>query len=53
MHELPDGRAPESAVLADVRADIADIAELSVADDSVRRDMPDAMRADLAIGWTP
>jgi hypothetical protein len=39
-------------VLADVRADIADIAELSVADDSVRRDMP-AMRADLAIGWTP
>lgn len=53
MHELPDGHAPESAVLADVRADIADIAELSVADDSVRRDMPAAMRADLAIGWTP
>jgi len=53
VHELPDGRAPESAVLADVRADIADIAELSVADDSVRRDMPDALRADLAIGWTP
>lgn len=53
MHELPDGRAPESAVLADVRADIADLAELSVADDSVRRDMPDAMRADLAIGWMP
>lgn len=53
MHELPDGRAPESAVLADVRADIADIAELAVSDDNVRRDMPDTMRADLAIGWTP
>jgi CubicO group peptidase (beta-lactamase class C family) len=51
MHELPNGLAPETAVLADVRADIADIAELSVADDSVRRDMPDALRADLAIGW--
>jgi len=53
MHELPNGRPPESAVLDDVRADIADIAELSVADDSVRRDMPDALRADLAIDWTP
>ncbi|HEY7894429.1 MAG TPA: serine hydrolase [Gemmatimonadaceae bacterium] len=51
MHELPSGLAPETAVLADVRADIADLAELSVADDSVRRDMPDALRADLAIGW--
>lgn len=51
MHELPSGLAPETAVLADVRADIADVAELSVADDSVRRDMPDPLRADLAIGW--
>lgn len=51
MHELPNGLAPETAVLDDVRADIADVAELSVADDSVRRDMPDALRADLAIGW--
>jgi CubicO group peptidase (beta-lactamase class C family) len=52
IHELPNGRTPESAVLNDVRADIADLAELAVDDDSVTRPMPDPLRADLANDWT-
>lgn len=51
MHELPNGRVPAMAVLADVRADIADIAELSVLDDGLPPAMPDGLRADRAIGW--
>lgn len=52
IHEGPDGRTPPGAVLADVRADIADLVELSVMDDGVARVMPSTMRADLAIGWS-
>jgi CubicO group peptidase (beta-lactamase class C family) len=52
VHERPDGRTPPGAILADVRADIADLAELAVADDGPLPAMPWALRADLAIGWT-
>lgn len=51
VHELPDGRVPPVAVLADVRADIADVAELAVLEDGVPVAMPDGLRADRAIGW--
>ena len=51
IHELPGGRVPPGAVLADVRADIADIAELSLADGGVLPEMPSRLRADRAIGW--
>lgn len=51
MHELPGGRVPTGAVLADVRADVADIAELSLPEDGVLAEMPSRLRADRAIGW--
>lgn len=51
IHELPGGRVPPGAVLADVRADIADIAELSLPQGGVLPEMPDRLRADRAIGW--
>ncbi|HEX6533309.1 MAG TPA: serine hydrolase [Gemmatimonadaceae bacterium] len=51
IHERPDGRTPPNAVLADVRADIADIAELAITDDAIAEPMPVALRADRAIGW--
>jgi CubicO group peptidase (beta-lactamase class C family) len=51
IHELPGGRVPPVAVLADVRADIADIAELSLPSGGVLMDMPQRLRADRAIGW--
>jgi len=51
IHELPGGRVPPGAVLADVRADIADIAELSLPRGGVLPEMPARLRADRAIGW--
>lgn len=51
IHELPGGRVPPGAVLADVRADIADIAELSLPRGGVLAEMPARLRADRAIGW--
>jgi CubicO group peptidase (beta-lactamase class C family) len=51
IHELPGGRVPAGAVLADVRADIADIAELSLPQGGVLPEMPVRLRADRAIGW--
>ena len=39
-------------VIADVRADLADAAVLSVVDDNVLR-MPSSFRADKAVGWNP
>jgi hypothetical protein len=53
IHELPGGRVPPGAVLADVRADIADIAELSLPLGGVLPAMPPRLRADRAIGWPP
>jgi CubicO group peptidase (beta-lactamase class C family) len=53
IHELPGGRVPPGAVLADVRADIADIAELSLPLGGVLPAMPQRLRADRAIGWPP
>lgn len=52
VHERADGRMPPNAVLADVRADVADIAELSVTDDPIELAMPATLRADRAIGWS-
>jgi CubicO group peptidase (beta-lactamase class C family) len=51
MHELPGGRVPPGAVLADVRADIADIAELAIPYGGVLGEMPERLRADRGIGW--
>lgn len=51
IHERPGGRVPPGAVLADVRADIADIAELSLWDGTALPEMPSRLRADRAIGW--
>lgn len=52
IHERRDGLVPPAAVLADVRADVADIAELSVLEDGVEPPMPDGTRADRANGWS-
>ena len=50
-----DARHPfcaPNAVLADVRADVADIAALSVVDAPAGAPpMPERLRSDLAIGW--
>lgn len=48
LHERPDGLTPPVAILADVRADVADIATLAV--DSARVE-PTEWRADREIGW--
>jgi CubicO group peptidase (beta-lactamase class C family) len=48
LHERPDGLTPPVAILADVRADVADIA--TVAADSDRAE-PTEWRADRMIGW--
>jgi CubicO group peptidase (beta-lactamase class C family) len=52
-HTDRDHRSPPpTAVLADVRADVADIASLSVTDDPAGiPEMPAKLRCDLAIGW--
>lgn len=43
---------PRNAVLADVRADVADVASLAVTDDPAGvPEMPSKLRCDLAIGW--
>jgi CubicO group peptidase (beta-lactamase class C family) len=43
---------PPSAVLADVRADVADVASLSVLDaPGGAREMPAKLRSDVAAGW--
>ncbi|MBX6333390.1 MAG: serine hydrolase, partial [Gemmatimonadaceae bacterium] len=52
VHQEPNGRTPPIAVLADVRADIADLAELAVDDGGPTLAMPATLRADLAIGWS-
>jgi CubicO group peptidase (beta-lactamase class C family) len=46
----PGGGVAPTAVLHDVRADVADIAALAVVD-SVPAAMPDRMRSDARIGW--
>jgi CubicO group peptidase (beta-lactamase class C family) len=51
IHELPGGRVPPGAVLADVRADIADIAELALPLGGVLPAMPTRLRSDRGIGW--
>jgi CubicO group peptidase (beta-lactamase class C family) len=48
LHERPDGLTPPIAILADVRADVADIATLAADSD---RAEPTEWRADRAIGW--
>jgi CubicO group peptidase (beta-lactamase class C family) len=48
LHERSDGLTPPVAILADVRADVADIA--TVAADSDRAE-PSEWRADRMIGW--
>jgi len=48
LHERPDGLTPPVAILADVRADIADIATLAADSD---RAEPTEWRADREIGW--
>jgi serine-type D-Ala-D-Ala carboxypeptidase len=50
LHERPSGFTPPYAILADVRADVADIATLAA--DSARAD-PLEWRADREIGWKP
>jgi CubicO group peptidase (beta-lactamase class C family) len=50
MHERPDGLTPPIAILADVRADVADIATLAA---DIDRDAPSEWRADREIGWRP
>jgi CubicO group peptidase (beta-lactamase class C family) len=50
LHERPDGLTPPVAILADVRADVADIATLAVDGD---RAAPSEWRADREIGWRP
>ncbi|MDQ6829727.1 MAG: beta-lactamase family protein [Gemmatimonadota bacterium] len=48
----PEGRTPDYLTLNDVRADVADIAALSVIDDSLgMKLMPSTMRADRATSW--
>jgi CubicO group peptidase (beta-lactamase class C family) len=50
LHERPDGLTPPVAILADVRADVADIATLAADSD---RAAPSEWRADREIGWRP
>jgi CubicO group peptidase (beta-lactamase class C family) len=50
LHERPDGHTPPVAILADVRADVADIAAVSADGD---RSEPSEWRADRMIGWRP
>jgi len=46
----PGGRVAPTAVLHDVRADVADIAALAVVD-SAPAAMPDRLRSDARLGW--
>ena len=48
LHERPDGLTPPVAILADVRADVADIATFAADTDRVA---PTEWRADREIGW--
>jgi len=48
----PRARRP-ARVIADVRADIADLAALAVTDGEVVPHMPTALRSDRAVGWRP
>ena len=50
LHERPDGHTPPVAILADVRADVADIAAIAADSD---RSEPQEWRADRMIGWRP
>jgi CubicO group peptidase (beta-lactamase class C family) len=50
LHERPDGHTPPVAILADVRADIADIAATAADGDSPELAQ---WRADRMIGWRP
>jgi CubicO group peptidase (beta-lactamase class C family) len=53
VHGRPDGSVAPSAILSDVRGDIADLAVLSIADGDSIRPMPERLRTDLQIGWWP
>jgi CubicO group peptidase (beta-lactamase class C family) len=48
----PRARRP-ARVIADVRADVADLAALAVTDADVVLRMPSALRSDRAVGWRP
>jgi len=50
LHERPDGHTPPVAILADVRADVADIAATAADGDSPELAQ---WRADRMIGWRP
>jgi CubicO group peptidase (beta-lactamase class C family) len=50
VHAGSNGRVAPVAILADLRADVADIVALA-SDDAVAATMPDRFRADRAIGW--
>jgi CubicO group peptidase (beta-lactamase class C family) len=50
LHERPHGTTPPLAILADVRADVADIATLAADSDRLE---PTEWRADREIGWRP
>ena len=49
----PGGRESPIAILHDARADVADLAALSIITDSGLAPMPTRMRSDLEIGWRP
>jgi CubicO group peptidase (beta-lactamase class C family) len=51
VHAAPGTRVAPVAILADLRADVADIVALSALDEPLP--MPDRFRADRAIGWRP
>ncbi len=48
----PEGRTAPVAVLHDVQADIADLAELAILRDGTLPPMPYSLRSELRIGWT-
>ncbi len=51
VHRPPFSEADPVAVLADVRADIADLAALAIVDGPEMIPMPDQLRVDRAAGW--
>lgn len=51
VHRPPFARADPVAVLADVRADIADLAALAIVDGPELIPMPEQLRVDRAAGW--
>jgi CubicO group peptidase (beta-lactamase class C family) len=47
----PEGGTAPSAILQDVRADVVDVAALSIRDDGASRALPWRLRSELRIGW--